>query len=72
MEKISLAWLIINRYEAAFVGHDLGIISDDEWRVWTKRLRKDLQIPFIREVWRSDVGNFEYNARFVHLVNELL
>lgn len=72
VEKIGLAWLIINRFEAAFVGHELGIISDDEWKVWTKRLKKDLQIPFIREVWRSDVGNFEYNTRFKDLINELL
>ena len=72
VEQIGLAWLIINRYEAAFVGYELGVIPDVEWKVWKKRLEKDLKIPFIRNVWRNDVGNFEYNKKFKDLIEDLL
>ena len=46
IEKIGLAWLILNRYEAALVGYQLGVIPEGEWAVWTTRLEQDLQIPF--------------------------
>ena len=38
IEKIGLAWLILNRYEAALVGYQLGVIPEGEWAVWTARL----------------------------------
>jgi hypothetical protein len=72
IEKIGLAWLILNRYEAALVGYQLGVIPEGEWRVWTARLEQDLQIPFIRDVWDQDVSNFDYTKGFKDLVNRLL
>ncbi|HET7519011.1 MAG TPA: hypothetical protein VFN05_15250 [Actinomycetes bacterium] len=35
IEKIGLAWLILDRYEAALVGYQLGVIPEAEWAVWT-------------------------------------
>jgi hypothetical protein len=72
IEKIGLAWLILNRYEAALVGYQLGVIPQREWDVWTARLEQDLQIPFIRDVWDQDVSNFDYTPGFKKLVNSLL
>jgi hypothetical protein len=72
IEKIGLAWLILNRYEAALVGYQLGVIPEGEWAVWTARLEQDLQIPFIRAVWDQDVSNFDYTTGFKELVNRLL
>jgi hypothetical protein len=72
IEKIGLAWLILNRYEAALVGYQLGVIPRREWDVWTARLEQDLQIPFIRDVWDQDVSNFDYTPGFKNLVNSLL
>ena len=72
IEKIGLAWLIINRYEAALVGHELGVIPDKEWAIWTRRLGQDLQIPFIRDVWMHDISNFDYTDSFKNLMSGLL
>jgi hypothetical protein len=72
IEKIGLAWLILNRYEAALVGCQLGVIPEAEWAVWTARLEQDFQIPFIRDVWDQDVSNFDYTNGFKELVNRLL
>jgi hypothetical protein len=72
IEKIGLAWLILNRYEAALVGYQPGVIPQREWDVWTARLEQDLQIPFIRDVWDQDVSNFDYTPGFKNLVNSLL
>lgn len=72
LEKTALAWLIINRYEAAFVGHLLGAMPDEEWYIWTKRLQRDFKISFIREVWIQDIGFFDYNQKFKDFVNDLI
>jgi hypothetical protein len=72
VEKVGLAWLIINLYEAAFVGHQLGAMPEEEWDVWEKRLRKDMQLPFIRNVWVQNISNFDYNKKFKELFNDLL
>lgn len=72
IEKIGLAWLIINRYEAAFVGHQLGMVPEEEWQVWERRLRKDLQIPFVRDVWVHDVKNYDYNPKYKEIVTRMI
>jgi hypothetical protein len=72
IEKIGIAWLIINRYEAAFVGHQLRMIPEEEWEVWKRRLKKDFQIPFVREIWVHDIRNFDYNKGFKEMVNQMI
>jgi hypothetical protein len=72
MEKIGLAWLVINRYEAAFVGDQLGVLPEGEWKIWENRLRNDVRLPFVRDVWRDDVKNFAYNRGFRDLMNDLI
>lgn len=72
IDKIGLAWIIINRYEAAFVGHQLGVLPAGEWDVWRERLIKDLSLPFVRDVWVNDVKNFKYNAKFTQLMDDII
>jgi hypothetical protein len=72
LEKIALAWHLINRYEAAFTGHELGVIPDEEWEVWKKRLAKDLKISFLVDVWKQDLSSWDYNRKFKQLVDSLL
>lgn len=72
MEKIGLAWLVINRYEAAFVGNQLGVLPEGEWEVWKDRLKKDAQLSFVRDVWKDDVSFFAYNQGFRRLMNDLV
>lgn len=72
MEKIGLAWLVINRYEAAFVGNQLGVLPEGEWEIWKNRLEKDMRMAFVRDVWRGDVKNFDYNRGFSDLMNSLV
>ncbi|MEL6166221.1 MAG: hypothetical protein AAFR37_21575, partial [Cyanobacteria bacterium J06628_3] len=72
IEKTALAWLIINRYEAAFVGHMLGAVSDEEWSVWEERLKQDFNISFVREVWIRDINCFDYNQKFKDFVIKLI
>ncbi|HEX3531842.1 MAG TPA: hypothetical protein VH988_32695 [Thermoanaerobaculia bacterium] len=70
-EKVGLAWLIINRYEAAYMGEQLGVLPDGEWQVWKERLRNDLRLKFVRDVWENDVRSFDYNRGFAKLMNEV-
>lgn len=72
VEKVALAWMIINRYEAAMMGYKLGIIPERDWQVWIRRLSKDMRLPFIRDVWICDIQNFDYDPEFKQLVNSLL
>jgi hypothetical protein len=72
VEKIALAWLLLNRYEAAYVGRRHGVISEREWGVWTRRLKLDLQIGFIHKVWMQDINNFDYDSGFVRLIEDLV
>jgi hypothetical protein len=69
IEHVALAWHMLNRYEAAYIGYRHGIVSQYEWTVWQRRLEVDLQLPFIRTVWKSDIQNFAYSAGFVEVVN---
>jgi hypothetical protein len=72
LDKIGLAWLIINRYEAAFVGHQLGVLPSGAWDIWKERLSKDLSLPFLRDVWLNDLKNSRYNTEFARLMDDLL
>ncbi|MEV4363139.1 hypothetical protein [Nonomuraea sp. NPDC049625] len=72
VQNIALAWSIFNRYEAAHAGYRLGVIKDDDWEIWLRRIRKDLKIPFIRTVWLQDMQNFDYRKDFRDLINDLL
>jgi hypothetical protein len=49
IEKIGLAWLILNRYEAALVGYQLGVIpevSGPSGRpVWSRTSRSPSSVP---------------------------
>jgi hypothetical protein len=68
IEQVALAWHMINRYEAAYVGYRHGIVPASEWTVWQRRLEGDLRLPFIRAVWSYDISNFAYSQGFVDLV----
>lgn len=72
IEKIGLAWLVINRYEAAFVGNQLGVLPEGEWEIWKDRLKNDVRLAFVRDVWRDDVRTFAYNRGFLDLMNDLV
>lgn len=72
IEKIGLAWMVINRYEAAFVGNQLGVLPKGEWEVWKNRLQNDMRLAFVRDVWKDDVKNFAYNRGFLELMNDLV
>lgn len=72
MEKIALAWHMLNRYESAYIGHKLDVIPDAEWNVWIKRMELDINTDFLREVWRQDIRSWDYDDEFKQLVNRLL
>lgn len=72
MEKMVAAWFIVNQYEAAFVGEKIGVLPEGEWAVWEKRLKDDLRIGFVRDVWADDVKSFDYDRGFLGLMNRLL
>lgn len=72
VEKIALAWHMLNRYETAFTGHELGVISDEEWEVWKKRMAKDIKNPFVLEVWKEDLTSWDYNKKFKQLIDSMM
>jgi len=72
VEKIALAWHLLNRYETAFTGHELGVIPDDEWEVWKKRMAKDIKNPFVLEVWKQDLTSWDYNKKFKQLIDSFM
>lgn len=71
-EKVAIAWMILNRYEASFIGNEMQALPEGEWEVWKNRLRSDLKIDFVRQVWLNDIGSFAYNSKFRNLVATLL
>jgi hypothetical protein len=72
VEKVALAWHMLNRYEAAFTGYKLGVIPRSEWEVWKKRMETDVRLPFLHKVWKQDLTAWSYNIEFKHLVDNLL
>ncbi len=72
VEKIALAWHLLNRNEAAFIGYKLGVISKADWEVWVNRMRQDIRIPFLRKVWRQDLDTWDYDNEFKQLLDDLL
>jgi hypothetical protein len=72
VEKIALAWHMLNRYEAAFTGYKLGVISESEWEIWKKRMETDINLPFLRKVWKQDLTTWAYNIEFKQMVDNLL
>jgi len=72
MTEIAFAWLVINRYESAFVGKKLGVIPDDEWEIWENRIRKDFEHEVVLAVWKRDLDGFDYSRGFKDLVNDIL
>jgi hypothetical protein len=72
MEKIALAWHMLNRYESAYIGHKLEVIPEAEWIVWVKRMELDINTDFLREVWRQDLQSWDYDEEFKQLINKLL
>ena len=72
MSEIGFAWLLINRYESAYVGHRLGVIPPDEWDVWKNRMRKGLGHKVVKEIWKSDLEGFDYARDFRKVVNNVL
>lgn len=72
MSDFGFSWLVINRYECAFVANELNLLPDSEWKVWETRIKKDFYHPTIRQVWEKDMSGFDYNPKFKQYINEFM
>jgi hypothetical protein len=65
ISRLALAWHHFNRYEAAFLGFQRGILPDSQWTLWRRRLELDMQVPFLRAAWRVERVNYAYDPEFI-------
>jgi hypothetical protein len=70
--RLALAWHHFNRYEAAFMGFRQGILPDNQWSLWRRRLELDMQAPFLQAAWRVERANYAYDPEFLACMQQAI